>query len=63
MGVGIEKRDLFRISTFYGAGGENRTLVACLEGRHISHYTTPASCLKVSIAENIGHEKSLHLYR
>lgn len=25
-----------------GAGGENRTLIACLEGRHISHYTTPA---------------------
>ncbi len=27
---------------FFGAGGENRTLIACLEGRHISHYTTPA---------------------
>lgn len=26
-----------------GAGGENRTLIACLEGRHISHYTTPAN--------------------
>jgi hypothetical protein len=26
----------------FGAGGENRTLIACLEGRHISHYTTPA---------------------
>jgi hypothetical protein len=26
----------------YGAGGENRTLVICLEGRYISHYTTPA---------------------
>ena len=25
-----------------GAGGENRTLIVCLEGRHISHYTTPA---------------------
>ena len=25
-----------------GAGGENRTLVTCLEGRYISHYTTPA---------------------
>jgi hypothetical protein len=29
-----------------GAGGENRTLIACLEGRHISHYTTPA-CYKI----------------
>ena len=25
-----------------GAGGENRTLVTCLEGRYINHYTTPA---------------------
>ena len=25
-----------------GAGGENRTLVTCLEGTYISHYTTPA---------------------
>lgn len=32
-----------RSSFLYGAGGENRTLVACLEGRHISHYTTPAN--------------------
>lgn len=26
----------------YGAGGGNRTLIFCLEGRHNSHYTTPA---------------------
>ena len=26
----------------FGAGGENRTHVTCLEGRYISHYTTPA---------------------
>jgi hypothetical protein len=26
-----------------GAGGENRTRIVCLEGRHISHYTTPAN--------------------
>lgn len=26
----------------FGAGGENRTRIVCLEGRHISHYTTPA---------------------
>ena len=25
-----------------GAGGENRTLITCLEGTYISHYTTPA---------------------
>lgn len=25
-----------------GAGGENRTLITCLEGRYMSHYTTPA---------------------
>jgi hypothetical protein len=29
-------------NNFFGAGGENRTLIVCLEGRHISHYTTPA---------------------
>ena len=28
-----------------GAGGENRTLIACLEGRNISRYTTPADIL------------------
>ncbi len=27
---------------FFGAGGENRTLITCLEGTYISHYTTPA---------------------
>lgn len=27
---------------FLGAGGENRTLITCLEGTYISHYTTPA---------------------
>lgn len=27
----------------FGAGGENRTLITCLEGTYISHYTTPAS--------------------
>lgn len=32
------------VCIFFGAGGENRTRIACLEGRHISHYTTPA-CL------------------
>lgn len=26
----------------HGAGGENRTRITCLEGRYISHYTTPA---------------------
>lgn len=31
----------------YGAGGENRTRIACLEGRHISHYTTPANTRKL----------------
>ncbi len=30
-----------------GAGGENRTLVTCLEGRYISHYTTPAHCIRL----------------
>lgn len=33
-----------KVCIFFGAGGENRTRIACLEGRHISHYTTPA-CL------------------
>ena len=28
---------------YSGAGGENRTRITCLEGRYISHYTTPAS--------------------
>jgi hypothetical protein len=32
----------------YGAGGENRTLVTCLEGRYISHYTTPAGSTIIS---------------
>ena len=30
------------VGIYFGAGGENRTRIACLEGRHISHYTTPA---------------------
>ena len=32
-----------------GAGGENRTLITCLEGRYISHYTTPADLNYYSI--------------
>ena len=31
-----------RYDILIGAGGENRTLIVCLEGRHISRYTTPA---------------------
>lgn len=38
-----------RFGFYFGAGGENRTLIACLEGRHISHYTTPA--LEKSISD------------
>jgi hypothetical protein len=38
-----------KISYFIGAGGENRTLIVCLEGRHISHYTTPANVTYYSI--------------
>ena len=36
------KNCILQYSFFFGAGGENRTLIVCLEGRHISHYTTPA---------------------
>lgn len=32
-----------------GAGGENRTRILCLEGRYISHYTTPAWVSYVAI--------------
>ena len=31
------------IDFYFGAGGENRTRIACLEGTYISHYTTPAT--------------------
>jgi hypothetical protein len=30
------------MSFYFGAGGENRTRITCLEGTYISHYTTPA---------------------
>lgn len=36
------KKVIARITFFLGAGGENRTLITCLEGTYISHYTTPA---------------------
>lgn len=44
---------------FFGAGGENRTLIACLEGRHISHYTTPAylETLYQNMSYNGKHER------
>lgn len=35
----------FCFSSDFGAGGENRTHVTCLEGRYISHYTTPAEMI------------------
>ena len=34
-----------------GAGGENRTRITCLEGRYISHYTTPAQYTNNYITE------------
>ena len=37
-----EKSRIADTAFFFGAGGENRTLIACLEGTYISHYTTPA---------------------
>ena len=37
-----------------GAGGENRTLITCLEGTYISHYTTPArSVIITPILKNV----------
>ena len=43
-----------------GAGGENRTLIACLEGRHISHYTTPAYL--ESLYQNMRYNKKHERY-
>ena len=43
-----------------GAGGENRTLVTCLEGTYISHYTTPAY-LRTSIANIMMIENTYSL--
>ena len=36
------------IFTFPGASDGNRTRIVCLEGRSVSHYTTPAYYLEVS---------------
>ncbi len=35
-------RHIFITKNGSGAGRENRTLIVCLEGRHISLYTMPA---------------------
>ena len=46
---------------YFGAGGENRTRIVCLEGRHISHYTTPADSDKyIKLCYTTKH-KVLHM--
>ena len=50
-----------RYGFYFGAGGENRTLIACLEGRHISHYTTPAHFVYYN-SDNTVMEDGFHMF-